>query len=211
MKTFRDLFINLNGHTIEELIGKLTQQCSTPWVRAVDREKDLHAFDSQMYCFVRNADENFPKAALVLADKEDDKWYVPNIVPAESGELGIDNYNGILLDFEKSVLRPALTGMTVTTIITNDHISITDIAGKDVEKALERFSALANKSTGSSHPSDKERWFQFLVMANQKEGRITTDLVRQTLLDQGWSSDRAYELMLEYEFARDLLNYKKSH
>jgi len=49
------------------------------------------------------------------------------------------------------------------------------------------------------------------VLANKQRTNLQTDLVIQTLIDLGWSDERAYELGIEFEFAQDLLNYFKGH
>jgi hypothetical protein len=211
MKDFRDLYIHLHGHSINDLIERLTKQCTAPWTRAIDKEENLSLSDHKMFCFVRDTFDNLPKAALVLSDKKEGVWYIPNIVPAESGEMSVDEYNGILLDFEKLILRPARAGTKIRIKVTTDSLSIRDRAGERVEKALESFSNLANKATGGTHPSDRERWFRFLVLANHKGRELDTELVGQTLLEHGWMPERVEKLRLEFEFAQGLLSYAKAN
>jgi hypothetical protein len=211
MKTFRDLYIRLSGHSIDDFIARVAASCHAPWHRAIDEEEKLPAPGSMMFSFGRKTDSALPGAFLFIANKEGDLWYVSNIVPTERAELGYDRYNNILIDFEKNVLRPAIAGTRIEVDLTGDYISIRDVAGGDVEDALSTFSKLANKSTGSSHPLDRERWFHFLVLANKQRTNLQTDLVIQTLIDLGWSDERAYELGIEFEFAQDLLNYFKGH
>lgn len=211
MKTFRDLFIHLEGHSVEELVSLLTDRCHPPWTRETSKEEDLPGLSPKMFCFERSADEQLPGAALFITNKEADVWYVPNIVPTETGELGYDTYNKILLEFKNSVLHPAVENTGIKVNVTEDHVFIKDVAGHDVEAALIQFSNLANKSTGSSHPRDRERWFRFLVLANNKEADLSGELVIRTLVELGWSEERAYDLGIEFEFSQELLDFAKSH
>ena len=80
------------------------------------------------------------------------------------------------------------------------------MAGVEVEDALKRFSSLANKSTGSSHPLDQKRGFEFLILAHNAHDKLDVNLVIYTLRELGWSEERAIELGLEFEFAESLLS-----
>jgi len=56
MKIFQDLFIRLQGHSVEEFVDGLTGCCQLPWTRAIDKEEELPSLESRMYCFERSAD-----------------------------------------------------------------------------------------------------------------------------------------------------------
>jgi hypothetical protein len=65
---------------------------------------------------------------------------------------------------------------------------------------------LANKSTGASHPKDKERWFEFLISAHRTSARLDADLLARWLSEaEGWPEDTAHALAIDYEFALGLL------
>jgi hypothetical protein len=71
--------------------------------------------------------------------------------------------------------------------------------------ALQGFTGLADKSTGSSHSLDRQKWCRFLVELRQG-GRIpTSNDVRDWFLQNGWYEDVAIDLVCEFEFACDLL------
>lgn len=207
MKTFRDLYLHLNGADINSLVKRFAKKCHPPWYRSTDKENDVELPEMKHFCFERKGETSLPSAVLFLFPKDDDSWYVSNIMPSGISELSYDQYNTILEDFLKAVVQPAIKGTQITAEITSNEISIGSLAGKEVEDALVRFSDLANKSTGNSHPLDRKRWFDFLVLANDSTSELPTDLVIQELVELGWSEERAYELGLQYELANDLLNY----
>lgn len=207
MKTFRDLYLYLNGADIDDLAEKLTQQCQPPWWRSPDKEADLGLSGGKPFCFERKDKADSPSAALFLFPKYNDVWYISNIVPINISELSHDQYNEVLEDFLKSIVQPVIERTKITVEITSSEITVGGVAGKEVEDALIRFSNLANKSTGSSHPLDRRRWFEFLILANDATTELHTDLVIRELIELGWSEERAYELGLQFEFANDLLTY----
>lgn len=207
MKTFRDLYLRLNGVSIEEVTEKLTLHCHPPWLRCYDNEDGLELSGKKPYCFEREETAGAPSAALFLFEKDDDVWYVSNIVPASVSELSYDEYNEILEDFLESLVKPSIEGTVAEAEITSNEVSVRSVAGREVEAALVRFSKLANKSAGSSHPLDRQRWFEFLVLANQAHSNLNADLIIRALIELGWSEERAYELGLQFEFANDLLSY----
>lgn len=207
MKTFRDLYIQLNTVDIERFKDMLSQQCQHPWQRSTDKEGDLGLSGSKPLCFERNGADAEPSAALFLFPEDADIWYVSNIVPTDTGELSYDQYNDILESFFSDIVLPAIANTEVSAKMTDNVMSIESVAGKKVEEAFVRFSNLANKSTGSSHPSDRERWFEFLVLANEANTELHADLVIRALEELGWSEDGAYKLGSQFEFADGILSY----
>jgi hypothetical protein len=209
MKTFRELYIRLNGYSIENLIEKLTAHCNGMWTHVVSREmlQDLSGLPS--YCFERKKGDGIPSAALYLFNKDSNTWYIANIIPTDLSELTHDQYNKILLNFQEFVVEPAIKASKIDIEVTKDQISIADLAGEEVEKSLINFSTYANKSTGSSNSFDRKRWFKFLVLANQSGVILSSDIIVKTLIELGWSEERAYELGIEFNFANDLLSYIK--
>ena len=73
--------------------------------------------------------------------------------------------------------------------------------------ALRRFSAAANKATGSSHPLDRTRWFAFLLSVHGVTPSLDADRLARWLVEvEGWSDDKAHDLVVEYEFGLALLD-----
>jgi len=209
MKVFRDLFIHLNGFRIDSLIDLFTEKCVNNWQRALDREKNAGIIGEKAFSFEHTQGDDLERAGLSLFQKDGDTWYVPNIIPLDSSELSHDQYNKILENFLETIVRPSITGLPVTTNLTGDVLFLKDVVGEDVAALLHKFSVLANKSTGSSHPCDRNRWFDFLIAVQRKHISLNTDLLINSLMEDGWSEDRAHDLAIEYEFAIGLLDYKE--
>jgi hypothetical protein len=73
---------------------------------------------------------------------------------------------------------------------------------------LRVFCKVANKRTGSSHPSDRDRWYDFIVAAHEAEAEFTASTLVQWLREEGgWDDELANKLACEYEFARGLLTF----
>ncbi|WP_215735570.1 hypothetical protein [Geobacter grbiciae] len=209
MKVFRDLYIKLNGVKVEELIEQFTARCGDHWHRALDREKDAGSMGEKAFSFEHTAEDGLERAGLSLFQKEGDTWYVPNIVPLDSSQLSRDQYNKILEEFLNTIVRPSIAGLPVTAELSGDVVFLKDVVGEDEAVLFHNFSVLANKSTGSSHPCDRNRWFDFLIAVQRKRISLDTDLLIHSLMEEGWSEDRAHDLAIEYEFAIGLLDYKE--
>lgn len=209
MKVFRDLYIRLNGARIEDLMEQFTAQCGDHWHRALDREKDAGSMGEKAFSFEHTAGDGLERAGLSLFQKEGNTWYVPNIIPLDSSQLSHDQYNKILENFLDTIVRPSIAALQVTAELTGDVLFLKDVVGEDVAALLHSFSVLANKSTGSAHPCDRNRWFDFLIAVQRKHISLDTDLLIHSLMEEGWSEDRAHDLAIEYEFAIGLLDYKE--
>ncbi|WFU71056.1 hypothetical protein [Bradyrhizobium sp. CB2312] len=65
---------------------------------------------------------------------------------------------------------------------------------------------MANKSTGSSHPLDQQRWLRFLILAHCSAQKPDGERLRRWLMEVEGDEDHALKLVIEYEFGLDLLN-----
>ena len=208
MKTFRDLYIRLNGINSNDFLEKLENELKAPWVRRRDKEKEFHNVTSDSaICFEAQEGSNVSPSALFIFQKDNDTLWVSNIVPTGNGGLTYDQYNFALENFYENIVTPAIEDISTTAELTSDQISVGKIAGEEVEKALMLFSDSANKSTGSSHPADNRRWLEFLVLAQEAKPDLDPDIIIRTLTERGWSEDMAFKLGIQFEFAQDLLSY----
>ncbi|GAM08379.1 hypothetical protein OR1_00650 [Geobacter sp. OR-1] len=209
MKVFRDLYINLNGFKIDALMELFTEKCGDNWCRALDREKDAGVLGEKAFSFEHIQGDGLERAGLSLFQKDGDTWYVPNIVPLDSSQLSHGQYNKLLENFLEKIVRPSIDGLAVTAELTNDEQFLKDIVGEETASLLHKFSVLANQSTGSSHPCDRNRWFDFLIAVQRQHVSLNTDLLIHALKEDGWSEERAHDLAIEYEFAISLLDYNE--
>ena len=89
-------------------------------------------------------------------------------------------------------------------------LNIKEAFGSTALQLLKRFSGLANKS--STHPCDQRRWFAFLICLHDRHADDHhTDLVKDWLLKDGWSENKARKLISEAGFTRDLLRAYDHH
>ena len=77
----------------------------------------------------------------------------------------------------------------------------------DSALALRHFSHAANKTTGSAHPKDRERWLRFLSLAHADAKQMDPARLARWLTEiEDWDGDAVHGLIAEYEFALELLN-----
>lgn len=206
MESFKDLYIDTDEPHMAILIDEVSKIIKKPWSRAKDKEEDT-GFGETVYCFEREKDALLPGAGLIIFEKENGRWYVPNVVPTETGQLTRKEYNQILSDFYDNFLLIVSKTLGIETSLSTGVLEDEDVVGNEAAALLKSFSNCANKSTGSSHPSDQKRWFKFIVSACKSKKYIETDNLQRLLQKQGWSESKAYELASEFEFARDLIDF----
>jgi hypothetical protein len=117
-----------------------------------------------------------------------------------------------LNDFRARFVQPAAERLHFNVNVTADHQSLEDWLPTAAVCALRAFSSSANKSTGSSHPFDRDRWFAFLALAYGHTEHFDTSRLMQWLVDiERWPEDEASNLVIEYEFGLGLIEYIKTH
>lgn len=211
MKTFGELQVRLNGMTPGEFGDRSEAVAGLGWSR--DRSKDeemRRTGGGTWFTFALTAHESLPPAILFLTDRSPGILYVPNVISPARDRLSYDDYNGILFSFRDGVLEPVRRQSPITYELTGLTIDLATELPGDTYKRLRAFSALANKSTGSSHPIDRERWLDFLVSLVQSGTDLkSSTLARWLVEEEGWDQERAWRLSEEYEFGRELLERQR--
>ena len=208
MLVFQDLVLRGKKNDLLEIRKALLKQVAAPWSHAKDRESEIsaNASSSDVIVFTREKGEGIEAVGLMLWSHED-SYEVTNIVPRDIRELSFQGYNAALQDFVTRIVEPAIRVVGFQIEMTPERQSLNDWVAADVAEALRRFSAAANKSTGSSHPSDRKRWFEFLFAAHRSPRRLDTDRLGRWLIEaEGWPENTAHDLIIEYEFGLSLLN-----
>lgn len=212
MHDFQDLSIRGTPDKLSNLILNLSECSESNWHRRQELEEKLVGVSpkgNEWYCF--SCDETLARRAanLWLSNRSEAELYVCNIVPMSSKELDFNDYNIILNDFEKFVGEHA-EACGVEVALTGGVLDIKQHLSSASYSLLQKFSGLANKSTGSSHPLDQKRWFDFLVSAHDEHSRLTShELYRWLVEEESWPSDIASRLAAEYEKGCALLDYQK--
>ena len=209
MKRFRELTIQLEQKCMNRFVQLLCSDFNSLWSRDLDREKEIEYMgDTTTYCFKRAADESLPAAALSIYPISDSSWRVPNVVPQEFGKLSYDEYNGVLAEFYRLYVEPVARLEGVLAQLTSDEVSDSEIlGGENAARHLRIFSSTANKSTGNTHPSDRARWFDFIVAACKVDDPIDIEQLLRLLCEQGWDEESASKLANQFEYSQDLIHH----
>lgn len=206
MKVFRDLTFRGQAAALGRLLERMDERATGEWRR--DREKDQEAKGAPwpMFCFRCLASSERPAASLWLAEKDGRELYVPNIVPDEIRQLSRDQYNRILQEFHDEIALPAAEGLGLEVIFTSEIATLDRWLRPDAIEKLRAFSQIANRSTGSSHPHDRDRWLDFIFTAHRQGSTLPMDMLRRWLEEEEhWHEEGASDLAREYETAREIL------
>ena len=203
IEVFQDLFLEFSDERRQQVRRALQEHAATPWHHAKEWEENL---GKDYMAFERDSKDDLPSSGLALWSQPYG-YCVANIVPLKIGELGVPNYNDVLNDFLERVVNPASKNVEFYVKISARRQSITDWTSQEAANALHRFAVTANKSTGSSHPSDQDRWFEFLFAVRKAPKRLRTYRLGRWLTEvEEWPPEVVTRLIIEYEFAMDLLD-----
>ena len=224
MNVYKELEFRGNKEALEELSEKIYEFYPTDWVRPTSNSL------MEKYITADYIGYEVPRAevSIYYGSNAWREGYVKvgNIVPLEKSQLTIEEYNEVLDLFYKDIVEPyakvhtdiEIIGPTSAAFEPLNHITETALA------KLEYFCNNANKSTGSSHPSDEERWFDFICQTVEDEKVFDYDTLYKFLMDKdywgnkkegfigvigrfAWSEEKASELALEYENYVRFLEY----
>lgn len=208
MEVFRELIVYVSEEQNQEFMNNLETRLSDGWSSDVEENERLRTSGYIYYCFNCTENDSRPAARLVFIRRNENEISVTNIIPPNVGEIIMGEYNGIIEEFYDKFVKPVSDEMGIVTHLSTKEQTLDDWMPSDCAIKLRTFSSTTNRSTGSSHPCDRERWFDFLVSVfNVDENFGAEELGRWLIEEDNWSEDRAYDLVIEYEFAISLLKY----
>lgn len=209
LKDYKELTAHGAPDALRQFVAALEAAPARGWRRDRGAETQLtrSAPDGEWVCFACDEAPGRHAALLWLVPRSAEEWYVSNIVPVSVPRFGYDAYNTVLSDFVDFASGAAQTA-GVRLGESGGSLDLGELLTSNTIEALRRFSRLANRSTGSAHPSDQDRWFAFVTAAHKDGARLgSNDLLRWLVESEGWESDQAHELVIEYEQQRALLRY----
>ncbi|MDU0323828.1 hypothetical protein RWZ02_14215 [Clostridium butyricum] len=225
MKTYRELYFKGTPKKLSEFIEQIGKYAVEDWklVEKSERWKEYLFFD-----YVGNSVDKGRVSIYIGNQTSKEELRVGNIIPIEKNELTVDEYNAILLKFYNDVIKPYKESGTDLSISqpSDDVFDPTSVISKEALKKLEVFCSAANKSTGSSHPCDQERWFDFICQTVDDGRMFDYSNLCNFLQDEtywgekpdsfigvmgkfAWDEEHASELALEYENLCEILTYYK--
>lgn len=206
IQRFQDAEIVGDGCDPEALAHSLDGRLAN-WTRRPELEARLEIDSTYRYLvYERGVTADSPNVNLFLC-QSDEGMRVANIVPVEAGSIDADQYNFFLTEFIDNGLEPASGALECEVRVSSSTYDLRQEFGAEAAELLRRFSRTANKSTGSAHPSDRDRWLDFLVAVHAvDEAKGYASLVGDWLQLDGWTDEVAVQLELQFEFAMDLLD-----
>jgi hypothetical protein len=215
MEVFRDLYVIVEPDRMAAIADRIERSAPAGWARdraAEGRMRSAPVLTHRpVFCFTCIQDGR-PSATLVLSQKDPATFSVSNIIPVTKHQFTHREYNAILEDFYERVLQPYSGPAGMTATLTGSHADLEHWMPAEAAEKLRRFSACANRGTGSAHPRDRDRWNEFVVAAHQDGSRMGASDLRRWLIEvEGWPPEVADQLALEYEYGRELLAFADGH
>jgi hypothetical protein len=222
MNIYKELYIYGTKEELDRMAKDIYLELPDGWTKPNNGLKNYILFD-----YVGN-DLPHSEISIYYGDNywRDGMVCVTNIVPLEKSQLDINEYNKILDLFYKEVIalyELRNEGLRVEGP-TSDIFEPKNYISKEAIKKLELFCNAANKSTGSTHPCDRERWYDFICQTIEDDRIFDSDALYKFLKDEeywgkkpddfmggmgryAWSDEEAYKLACEYENNVEILQY----
>ncbi len=209
MKIFGKLNIHGKAEELDRFPDQIDSKLSDGWTRNQSGENRLRQMDdARYYGFTCTKREARQEADLWLLRTASTDMSVVNIVPTTSGSLSIDEYNSLLEEFYEKFAEPTAAELGLDLELGDFDVTLEHWVSAATLEKLHSFSILANKSTGSAHPCDGERWYDFLIAVHLEDSKLdVTNLQRWLIEEEGWTEEIADRLVLEFESAQSLLKY----
>jgi hypothetical protein len=210
VQVFQDLYLRhpMGSKTIR---SALLQAATGRWIHSDLKEESISDTAGgqlvDVIAFERTAIKGLPVVTLWMFEDGKGGYKVSNVVPIQQGQLGVAGYNAALVDFASTVVSPIIKSSGIELVLTSADQTIEGWTDLATASALKRFSSLANKSTGRSHPLDDERWLDFIISAHHGGRPLDTEQLSRWLIEvERWSDDIAHDLASDYSMGIALLD-----
>lgn len=211
MKVYQNLTILLGDTPFHTFVTKMESRLRQPWSRNKKLESSMRSISAAVACFSLEGQTLPLRNGNVWLFGRGSEAQVGNIVPGPGGNLSEDEYNLILRRFVEDLAGPTAQDFGLQFQLSPAEPEIEDLVGGSAGYALRSFSSGANKETGSSNPHDLRHWHAFLIACVQEGRTLDTDYLFRWLVDDGWNSSIAHDLVIEYEQGIHLLlQYKET-
>lgn len=213
MEIFRDLDIHGSREQVAAVMAEVERSLGSGWTRDSAAEARLRTAAPDgpgTYCFSCTEEAARPAATVFLSEREPGIYRVSNVVPQRRHQLSHEEYNGILGEFCERFLRPIAARAGLRVELTATEADLRHWLSAGAADRLRRFTTLANRSTGASHPSDRELWNDFVVAAHRDRSVLDSNTLRRWLTEvENWPPEVADQLAIEYEYGRELLAFSE--
>jgi hypothetical protein len=148
--------------------------------------------------------------AVAITVKENNIFYITNIVPKENGEMSMAEYNDVAKQFAVDVVKFAKTHkLKIEIKTTRECIGLSEIISGD--KTRELFERYLNLFPGSYHPLDIERLDKFICATSRYSRRkVRLDLLRDWLIaEKKWSEEDASRCVSRIETGLSILKVNR--
>lgn len=210
VQVFQDLYLRhpMGSKTIR---SALLEAATGRWIHSDLKEKSIRDISGgqtvDVMAFERPETKELQGVTLWMFEDDKCGYKVSNVVPIQQGELGVAGYNAALADFESTVVSPIIKSSGIKLVLTSADQTIEDWTDSATASALKRFSGLANKSTGRSHPLDEERWLDFIISAHRCGRPLEPEQLLRWLIEvERWSDEIAHDLASDYSMGMELLD-----
>jgi hypothetical protein len=210
MKVYQDLVFSGDRTALDRFIADVEQRLDDGWSRFYERESEARRSALRaMYCFSCTKTASRPASELWITTRSDGALYVSNILATNYASLTYDQYNAILREFHERFALQAANKAGVKAELGNPDPQIEDFLSGTTARLLRTFSCAANKAV--LHPLDRKPWNHFLTAAYREGASLDSSLLQRWLIEEEkWPEDKAIDLIIEYEHARDLLETYES-
>ena len=224
MKTYCELYFRAPYEGLKKFIDKIQTFATGNWSVEV---KEAYPTKWIQFNYTGDCIDRAAVCINIGNSLQEGEMRVTNIVPLEKSKLSMPEYNSVLKLFYEEIIRPNEASYPDIVIqLTNDEFDPRAIISDEALIKLKAFCDTSNKTTGSVHPTDQEKWFDFICQTVD-DGRIfDLETLAEFLQDESywgkreegflgsvgdfaWDKERAWGLAAEYEKACEILQYYK--
>ncbi|MGD6777715.1 type II toxin-antitoxin system PemK/MazF family toxin [Sutcliffiella horikoshii] len=205
IRTFKDLSLKGPQEELERFKQKLLEKIEDDYFRSLESNEDFPDFIMIKNQGIQKVDDSIIYYRITHSEHK-----VTNIIPIQKSNLDFLEYNNIVDNLYSYIIAPLITEyhFNLDVNITSGVLALEDLTNEEVAKKLTLFSRAANKSTGFSHPLDRERWLDFIYSSFKTDNIIDLDYLSRWFVEiEGWSNEIANDLVINYEYSINLLTY----
>ncbi|MCK9621281.1 MAG: hypothetical protein M0R47_12185 [Methylobacter sp.] len=194
IKTFIEVKIK-SSYNDQDLIANIRRfaQEEEGWQYLAEQSLTYASAVGEASCAVlKENDPYHPAIAITITKKDNKTFYIANIVPRDTPQIQLADYNVLSREFANGLRKYAKkNGLEITVTTTSDEVRLQDIISGKTSRIL--FEQYLNLFPTSYHPCDVNRLDRFICsISKYSRKQINLDLLKAWLIDEkSWSEKDA--------------------
>jgi hypothetical protein len=209
MRRVNRLVIHGPHEQIAEMLQVLEPLLGEGWSRAHEIEARIRAMwegdPPPGFCFHCRESADHPAVDVWVRPAGRDRWEVSSVTPLKLNYMSLSDqqYNNLLASLQHQLSKASHLFPETVIALQPFEPRLENYLRHETAKLLRTFTRTANRDI--LQPNDRRLWLQFVTQVHKEDSYLEPAILREWFEIAGWPTDKAADLVHEFQTSQELL------